>query len=358
MNPLPSAAAILADGVERGLHPGAQLAVFQHGRLVADLAFGEADPGSRRLLTPATPMPWLSAGKPVTALALAALFEDGLVEPATPVAEVIPDFAAGGKRDLTLAHLLLHTGGFRSADRLDPRLDPERTLAAICATPLEPGWIPGTTAGYHRFCSWEILAEVVHRVAGMDPAAFLQSRILGPVEVHDSWLFPPSQPRSPDRAVHHDTRSGTAVPDPMLNCPEVLGRGRPGAGFHGPARDLARLYAALLSPPSGWLRGETVRNAVQRHRQGLHDRTFQAMVDMGHGFLLNTPSMPYGYGAHAGPEAFGHSGAQTGCGFADPAHGLAVAWFCNGMPGEPAHQRRQHAVNTAIYEDLGLAATA
>ena len=354
MNPLPKASAILREGIGQGLHPGAQIAVFRDGRLVADLAFGLADPATGRPVTPDTPMPWLSAGKPVTALGIAALFAEGLLAPGTPVAAVLPAFAAGGKDGVTIGHLLLHTGGFRTADRLDPRMAPEETVAAICATPLEPDWVPGITAGYHRFCSWEILGEVVRRVTGTDPATFLRQRILDPVGIGNTWLRPRSDAEAAFRAVHHDTRNGTAVADPLLNSREILERGRPGAGFHGPARDLARLYAALLEPPAGWLREETVRDALRRHRQGLHDRTFQAVVDMGHGFLLNTPSMPYGYGSLAGPDAFGHSGAQTGCGFADPAHGLAVAWLCNGMPGEPAHQRRQRAVNTAIHEDLGL----
>ena len=354
MNPLTRTREVLESGIREGIHPGAQLAVFQDGQPLAELTLGLRDPASGTPMDSSVAMPWLSAGKPVTAIALAALFEEGKAHPDQPVADWIPEFAAGGKAPLTLSHLLLHTGGFRTADRIDSRLPTETALAGICDTPLEPGWIPGRDAGYHRFASWLVLGELVRRIAQEPLSESLQHRILGPLGIRDSWLLPDGPEAVRRRALQHDTRSGRPVPDPELNDPRVLQRARPGSGFHGPARDLARLYAAMLAPPEGWLRPESVRDAVARHRSGVRDRTFLAVVDMGRGFLLNTPDMPYGYGPHASRDTFGHSGAQTGCGFADPAHRLAVAWFCNGMPGEPAHQRRQLQVNQAIYEDLGL----
>jgi len=90
----------------------------------------------------------------------------------------------------------------------------------------------------------------------------------------------------------------------------------------------------------------------------MFDETFQFKTDCGFGFILNSNrdgfQMPYGYGRHASRETFGHSGNQCGCAYADPQHQLVVAWVCNGQPGERNHQRRQRAINNAIYEDLGL----
>ncbi len=124
---------------------------------------------------------------------------------------------------------------------------------------------------------------------------------------------------------------------------------------------LARLYEALLDGGRGVVRPETVREFTRRQRTGLFDLTFRHAIDFGLGFILhsNRPGAdlaPYGYGPHASEETYGHSGSQCSCGFADPARGLAVAWICNGLPGEPRHQRRQRAINAAIYEDLGFTA--
>ena len=96
-----------------------------------------------------------------------------------------------------------------------------------------------------------------------------------------------------------------------------------------------------------------------RHRVGMYDQTFRHVVDFGLGFIVNSAmygvdTVPYGYGPHASPRAFGHSGAQSSVGMADPEHGLVIAVAFNGMPGEARHHARIREVLAAIYEDLGL----
>ncbi len=90
----------------------------------------------------------------------------------------------------------------------------------------------------------------------------------------------------------------------------------------------------------------------------MYDHTFKHNMDWGLGFILNSPTpdpdLPYGFGPHASPRTFGHGGAQSSAGFADPEHHLVVAYVFNGMPGEVKHQQRLQALNTAIYEDLEL----
>ena len=54
-------------GMQAQLHIGAQLFVWHKGRTVVDVAVGEARPGVR--MTTDTLMLWLSATKPITALA-------------------------------------------------------------------------------------------------------------------------------------------------------------------------------------------------------------------------------------------------------------------------------------------------
>jgi CubicO group peptidase (beta-lactamase class C family) len=84
-------------------------------------------------------------------------------------------------------------------------------------------------------------------------------------------------------------------------------------------------------------------------------------MNWGLGFILNSnqygiDTVPYGYGRHASARTFGHGGAVSSCAFCDPDRKLVVAWVCNGMTTDPAHQVRQRAINNAIYEDLDLAA--
>jgi CubicO group peptidase (beta-lactamase class C family) len=170
----------------------------------------------------------------------------------------------------------------------------------------------------------------------------------------------------------HNTEGGQAAPLPFWNSECGCALCRPGSNGRGPIRELGRFYEALLAP--GWLsrarvegpfppvllKPETIRACATRQRTGLFDHTFQHVVDWGLGFILNSnrygrETVPYGYGRHCSEETFGHSGSQSSTVFADPAHGLVVAWVFNGMPGERLHQKRAREVNTMIYEDLGLA---
>jgi CubicO group peptidase (beta-lactamase class C family) len=139
---------------------------------------------------------------------------------------------------------------------------------------------------------------------------------------------------------------------------------RPSGNGRGPIRELGWFYQMLLQrgvrDDTRIVSPQTMEVLTARHRVGMVDETFKAKIDWGLGFIIDSkhygePIVPYGYGAHAGRRTFGHSGSESSCAFADPDRSLVVAWVCNGSPGDAKHQQRQHAINTAIYEDLALA---
>jgi CubicO group peptidase (beta-lactamase class C family) len=330
------------------------------GEVLMDEAFGvarEAVPMTRDSLTL-----WFSAGKPITAVAIAQLVERGAVVWDTRVAELIPEFAAHGKHAVTIRHLLTHTGGLRNADSVDPTLDWDEQIARICAMPLETDWLSGQRAGYHIWATWQLLGEIVRRVSGKPVEEFVRQNIFQPLGMRDSALA-----LSDSVIAHHqspiafvyDTGGGEAKSRDDWNSVEGLARCRPGGSARGPVRELARFYEALRRGGENILRPETVATITSRQRAGMFDETFQFKMDAGLGFILNSNrdgfQMPYGYGRHATWDTFGHSGNQSSCAFADPENELVVAWVCNGLPGERKHQQRQRNLNSAIYEDLGLA---
>ena len=91
---LPSVTEVIESGRQRGLHSGVQLFVSLRGEVLADCGIGESRPGVP--MTRETLMPLLSAAKPITAVAVLQLVEQGRLSLDTPVADVIPEFAAGG----------------------------------------------------------------------------------------------------------------------------------------------------------------------------------------------------------------------------------------------------------------------
>ncbi len=361
---------LIEQGIAAGHHLGAQLVASLRGETVIDLTIGESAPGVA--MTPDTLMVWKSATKPIVAAAVMQCVERGEVGLDDPVVKHLPAFAAGGKDAITLRHLLTHTAGFRSAAFRFPD-DPWQTIIdAICATPLEEGWRPGKTAGYHAMTSWFILGEVIQRVTGEYLPELLRERLLLPLGMGDCYVGMPPE----DFARYTDAGRIGTLPrlaggeespdlDPGESHTEAwLTACSPGSNGIGPMHQLVRFYRMLLHGGElndiRVLQPDTVAQMTHRHRAGRFDLTFQYRMDWGLGLILDKPAsakrgrMPYGYGRHASPQTFGHGGVQSSAAFADPAHGLAVAVAFAGMPGEQIHQRRMDALLTAVYKSLGL----
>ncbi len=348
------AIAILEAGIAGGAHLGAQLYVSQRGRALADIALGQARDGVP--MTRDTAMLWFSAGKPLTAVAVAQLVERGALDWETPVAAVVPEFAAAGKEFITLRHVLTHTAGLHRADVLDPLLSWEQKTARVCALAADPVWPPGQRAAYSASVGWHLLGEVARRVTGREFAPHLRDAVLEPLGLHATSLDSDSADAPANAAWVFDTREAAPKPLEFWNTPAAFRTCLPGGSARGPVRELGRFYEALATSGGGVLRPETIRAITARARHGMFDETFQFQTDCGLGFILNSNrgglQMPYGYGREAGADAFGHSGQQSSCAFADPERGLVVAWACNGLPGERRHQQRQRAVNDAILRAL------
>ena len=144
---LPQTSSVIDAGLARGLHSGFQIYVSLNGKAVVEAACGEARPGEA--MTTDRILPWLSAGKPLTAVAILLLVERDLIELDSTVASVIPEFAAGGKESITLRHVLTHTGGFRNVESDWPFVLWPDVISRICVAPVEDSWDVGQTAGYH-----------------------------------------------------------------------------------------------------------------------------------------------------------------------------------------------------------------
>jgi CubicO group peptidase (beta-lactamase class C family) len=362
MQELSRTTALLEAGIVDGLHVGAQLYASLRGPVAADIALGDARPGVG--MRPDTLMLWMSSSKPVAAVAIAQLRERGVLDFDDAVARHIPEFAANGKESITIRHILTHTAGIRAVIGQWESDDWDETIGNISSgARIEPGWELGEKAGYHVATSWYILGEIVRRADGRPYRDYVREAIFTPLGMSDSWIgMPPDvyDGYGQRMGILADTSRGAATfATPGADKADAL-LCRPGAGGRGPMRELARLYEALLDGGRGVLQPESVRQLTTPQRIGLYDHTFRHEMDWGLGFIINSAkygveTVPYGYGRHASEDTFGHSGSQSSCAFADPAHGLAVAIVWNGMPGEPKHQKRQRETLTALYEDLGLA---
>lgn len=361
----PRTVAVMEKGRRQNLHFGLTVSIRRRGIAVADFSIGMTPDGAP--LHPDHLMPWLSAGKPLTAVAILREVEKGTLQLEAPVAEFIPEFGGKGKQDVTLKHILTHTCGLDASVVGWPQAPWESIIARICDRGIREGFTVGRDAAYDPSRSWFILGELLRRVDGRMPHQIVQDDICRPLGMASTWMA-----MTPEEYAGHAADIGKVAardPDGQLKATHTWTEGfcttpSPGSSMRGPIHELGLFYEMLMQGGSlngvQILRPETVELMIWRHREGLFDSTFQHIVDFGLGVLVDsnrygTETVPYGFGRYSSPRSFGHGGAQSSIGFCDPDRELVVATVANGTPGEAQHNRRNRELNSAISLDLGLA---
>jgi CubicO group peptidase (beta-lactamase class C family) len=357
---LPRLHAEIQRGFERRLQRGFQVCISLSGQVIADFAVGETRPGQP--MTIDTINRWLSSGKPITAVALAILNEQGLLDWDDPVSHHLPEFP---HQKITIRHLLIHTSGLPKVEIDWPDDDWLQIIQGVVK--MAPAYSAGDRAEYQPGATWFLLGEIISRVSGSPFSDFVRHSICEPLEMYDSWngMTVSTWADYGDRiGMMWARRRAKLVPLPSHGQASCCAPS-PGANFRGPIRELTRFYEMLLGQGTRGdvtiLQPNSVRRLTGRHRVAMHDQTFQHRLDFGLGFMVDSnrygrETVPYGFGRYSSPAAYGHGGAESSCAFADPVYDLIVAWVANVRAGEGRHQTRNRAINSAIYEDLGFTA--
>jgi len=360
----PRTAAVIEKGRGQNLHFGVAVSIRLEGESLADFSLGSTPEGQP--LDAGCLLPWLSAGKPLTAVAILREVERGRLRLDQPVAEVIPEFAANGKEEVTLKHLLTHTAGLDTTPVGWPQAPWGTIIDRICERGIREGFEVGQNAAYDPARSWFILGELLRRVDGRMPHEIVQDDICRPIGMTSTWIAMSSDEyaANADRIAKVAARDMHGTLKQTHNWTESFWTApSPGSSTRGPVHELALFYEMLLfgGERNGirLLQPETVALMTSRQREGMFDSTFQHKVDFGLGLLIDSnrygpETVPYGFGRYSSSYSFGHGGAQTSIGFCDPERQLVVAWVANGAPGEAQHNRRNRELNSAISLDLGF----
>jgi hypothetical protein len=117
---LPGVGAAMQQMVAQREIAGAVTVVIAKDRVLHLESTGFADVATQRAMTPDTLFNIMSMTKPVTAVALLMLQDEGKLRVSDPVAKFIPEFAAlktpsGQPANLTIAQLMTHTSGLGEA---------------------------------------------------------------------------------------------------------------------------------------------------------------------------------------------------------------------------------------------------
>jgi CubicO group peptidase (beta-lactamase class C family) len=329
---------MVACGAETGL----QVAVRYHGRVVAQVVSGVADPRTGAEVRPGTLFYAASTAKGVAASLAHVLAERGDLSYDLRVADVWPEFGSHGKDRITVRHILLHTAGLPGlpAGTTVEQLCDWDYMCAVLAVEL-PWWEPGTRFGYHALTFGFLLGETMRRVTGQTVTALLRELLTGPLGIEDEIFFAvprrllPRVARQPCAVAPPDPPPGSALYQAMppalgsvaafANRDDVLVCDIPSVGTM-TARGAALVYSALLGDVGGVALVSPGRLAEMTAIafSGM-DEVMGFRIAWAFGYSPDRPGVPSRRGS-----TFGMVGANGSAAYADIDSGVAVAVMRNG----------------------------
>lgn len=286
-----------------------------------------------------SPLPWYSAGKPITAVGILRILESSPSLGSLPMSEALPELAGSYAGTLTLEAILSHQTGLRVLET-SLRGSAENNFAYFAKIQPADFQLAAGQAAYDPAGGWWLLGQWIERHTGKSWKEFLEKDVLAPAGLGGLKFSDFSLPMK-------ERRAGKWV--------EIDPGAGPGAGLVGSATDLALFYETLLQ--GRLLSPSSLEKMRQPTRQGKTDATFGQIVDFGLGVILNSnrygaATVPYGFGTGAGENSFGHGGARSSIAFADPDFGFSAAIFLQGRVPETEHQPRMRAVLDLLRSEL------
>lgn len=195
---------LLGDFMEKHHIPGASIAITDHGRLVYARGFGYADIATQEQVQPTSLFRIASISKPITAVAILQLIEQGKLKLEDKVYDIL-DYKteiekAGADfdtrlREITIRHLLEHRGGwdrdksfdamfqavrFAEQQNVPAPAGPQDVIRAMFKHKLD--FNPGERYAYSNF-GYNLLGRVIEKLTGATYENYVKEYVLAPIGV-------------------------------------------------------------------------------------------------------------------------------------------------------------------------------
>ena len=265
---------------------------------------------------------WIaSMTKPMTAVCVMMLAEQGKLSVDDPVEKFIPEFrelrlgGARPPRPVTIRDLLTHTAGLGDAT-IPPKASLAERVAAYAHAPMR--FAPGSRWDY---CNggFNTLGRVIEVVSGKSYDSFLRQRLLSPLGMGDTTFWP-----SPRRVAKSYRPGGGGLDETSVYARpgDISDRSRPAlaaGGLFSTASDVARFYQMILNGGSlgsrKILSAQSVKLMTSVQTGGIRTGFVEGM-SWGLGFQI--VRSPQGATAALSPGSFGHGGSFATQSWADP----------------------------------------
>ena len=335
---------VVESEIEKGNFPGAVVMVGRDRKVLYRKAFGKQviTPQIEAMTTDSV-FDIASLTKPVaTAASIMVLRDQGKLKLSDYVREYLPAFAAAGKEDTRIEHLLTHTSGlpaYTSASELSGQFGspcPDKVIEKICS--LKALSEPGSKFRYSCL-GYITLARIVDTVSGSKIDEFTADNIFGPLRMKHTAYRPPGSWKdniAATEVVEGQLLRGT-VHDPLAQLMDGVSGN---AGLFSTAADLSIYCRMLLS--NGVYKGVRV---LSSESVGLMTR----VVSHGRGCGFDVQS---GYswikGSNGPKDAFCHSGYTGTSIVCDPASKIYIIILTNRV--HPEDKGSVKAVRTKVAD--------
>jgi len=369
--PLAAATAVLKEHVDAGKSAGAVAMLARHGRLAYSVSVGYQDLATRAPMSERSIFRIYSMTKPITAVAVMMLFEQGRFQLDDPVSKYLPEFTSVVVRNpdgttrpparaVTIRDLLLHTSGLnhRTSDayrdaRVRSRSIPlPQFVSNIVRVPLMED--PGTRFRYSE--STTVLGRLVEIWSGQSFDTFLAERIFQPLRMVDTGFQASPDQRSRLATVYGPGSTGELrkveiESVPFTERPALL-EGAVGLLSTGP--DFLRFAQMLLQRGEldgvRLLKAETVDSMV---RNDLSDHVLAARGNGVMGWGLGNVDIvmkPEAARYPANRGEYGWDGTAGTIFWNDPTGDTAIVLLTQNSPADPDNLRRKFktAIQAAV----------
>jgi len=304
---------VLDGHIAAGSDIGSSFCATLEGKTVVDIWGGHADEAKTRPWEKDTIINVYSTTKTMTALTALLLADRGELDFDAPVARYWPEFAANGKADVKVSHLMSHSAGlsgWKEPITEADLYDWEKATALLAAQ--APYWEPGTKSGYHALTQGYLVGEVIRRVAGKSVGTVFREEFADSMGADFHIGLPASEdgrvadliPPPPGGAMGEGTTDGLVAnmsTNPGINVLSTRtrdwrGAEIPAAGGTGNARSVAEIHTILANGGIGrdgkrYLSEAGCRKALEPQIEGT-DLILGIPVRFGMGFGLQGGATP------------------------------------------------------------------
>jgi CubicO group peptidase (beta-lactamase class C family) len=293
--------------------PAVQLGVIKNGQVVFAGSCGVRSLNTREAITNRSLFHLASLSKPLTAIAVLQLVEQGKVRLEGRVVDYLPYFRLKDDRfrDITIQQLLAHTSGLPDLEDYEwdrPKHDEgaaERMVRRLSDQELKTA--PGERFRYSNI-GYDILGDVIAKASGTSFEAYLKDHLFSPLDMADSTFLKAEVPQGLSVSPH---RKGFSTLF-MQRVEKVYPYHRahaPSSTLHSNVGDMLKFCQAMLA--GGSFRGKEILKPAS-HRLAWSEQADQGLRDGQKAEWMGKVGLGWFMGSYRGTRMISYVGADPG----------------------------------------------